>query len=89
MIALNHPVEWPPRSPDLTPCDFFLWGYLKDKVYTSVPRNLQDLRARIIQHEVEVLRNDPAMVRRAVADMRRRCGLCVERGGGHVESVGA
>ncbi|GBM10154.1 hypothetical protein AVEN_258757-1 [Araneus ventricosus] len=21
----------PPRSPDLTPCDFFLWGYVKDK----------------------------------------------------------
>ncbi|GBL90507.1 hypothetical protein AVEN_179430-1 [Araneus ventricosus] len=23
----------PPRSPDLTPCDFFLWCYVKDKVY--------------------------------------------------------
>lgn len=23
VVALNHPVEWPPRSPDLTPCDFF------------------------------------------------------------------
>ena len=52
----------------MTPCDFFLWGYLKDKLYTSPPRNLQDLRARI-QHEVEVLRDDPAMVRQAVADM--------------------
>ncbi|GBN66468.1 hypothetical protein AVEN_122480-1 [Araneus ventricosus] len=26
-------LPWPPRSPDLTPCDFFLWGYVKDKVY--------------------------------------------------------
>ncbi|PNF28849.1 hypothetical protein B7P43_G04437 [Cryptotermes secundus] len=24
---------WPPRSPDLTPCDFFLWGFVKDEVY--------------------------------------------------------
>jgi hypothetical protein len=24
---------WPPRSPDLTPCDFFLWSYVKDIVY--------------------------------------------------------
>ena len=24
---------WPPRSPDLTPCDFFLWGYVKDNAY--------------------------------------------------------
>ena len=23
VIALRHPREWPPRSPDLTPCDFF------------------------------------------------------------------
>ena len=26
-------VRWPPRSPDLSACDFFLWGYLKSKVY--------------------------------------------------------
>ena len=24
-------LPWPPRSPDLTPCDFFLWGYIKDR----------------------------------------------------------
>jgi hypothetical protein len=24
---------WPPRFPDATPCDFFLWGYVKDQVY--------------------------------------------------------
>ena len=29
VVALHHPVEWPPRSPDLTPLHFFLWGYLK------------------------------------------------------------
>ena len=23
-------VEWPPHSPNLTPPDFFLWGYLKE-----------------------------------------------------------
>lgn len=26
VVALNHAVEWPPRSPDLTSLDFFLWG---------------------------------------------------------------
>ena len=24
VIGLGHDVEWPPRSPDLTPCDFFV-----------------------------------------------------------------
>jgi len=29
---------WPPRSPDLTPCDFFLWGFVKEAVYVpSLP----------------------------------------------------
>ncbi|GFT47998.1 DUF4817 domain-containing protein [Trichonephila clavipes] len=28
---------WPPRSPDLTPADFWLWGYLKSRVYLSGP----------------------------------------------------
>ncbi|GFW76297.1 uncharacterized protein TNCV_1580761 [Trichonephila clavipes] len=27
---------WTPRSPDLTPADFWLWGYLKSYVYLSV-----------------------------------------------------
>jgi hypothetical protein len=28
-------IPWPPRSPDLIPCDFFLWGYVKDKLYVA------------------------------------------------------
>ena len=39
---------WPPRSPNLTPYDFFLWGLVKDTVFVSpLPANLQDLRNRI------------------------------------------
>ncbi|XP_015117728.1 histone-lysine N-methyltransferase SETMAR [Diachasma alloeum] len=36
VIGLGYPhfaragMEWPPYSPDLNPCDFFLWGYLKN-----------------------------------------------------------
>jgi hypothetical protein len=36
-------MEHPPRSPDLTPLDFFLWDYLKNAIYSSKPRTLQDL----------------------------------------------
>ncbi|GBM47629.1 hypothetical protein AVEN_215703-1, partial [Araneus ventricosus] len=35
-------------APDLTPCDFFLWGYVKDKVYVPrMPTKLQELQERI------------------------------------------
>ncbi|KAJ8978454.1 hypothetical protein NQ317_011054 [Molorchus minor] len=28
-IGINGPIQWTPKSPDLTPLDFFLWGTLK------------------------------------------------------------
>jgi hypothetical protein len=33
---------WPARSPDLNPCDFFFWGYLKNKVYSNNPRTEEE-----------------------------------------------
>ena len=38
---------WPPRSPDLNPCDSFLWGYLKARVYNPLPTNLEELQENI------------------------------------------
>ncbi|GBL93529.1 hypothetical protein AVEN_59716-1 [Araneus ventricosus] len=36
-------LPWPPRLPDLTPCDFFLWGYVKEKVYVpTMPTTPQE-----------------------------------------------
>jgi len=41
-------MRWPPRSPDVTPCDFFFWEFVKDTVFVPpLPANLQDLRNRI------------------------------------------
>jgi len=40
--------EGPVRSPDLNPLDYFLRRYLKGKIYNIKPRNLNDLRQRII-----------------------------------------
>ena len=84
IIALDHPTEWPPRSPDLTPCDYFLWGYLKSKVFRSPPVDIADLQARIT-HEANLLKQDRNLVRRAVRDMIKRANVCIDRNGGHVE----
>ena len=40
-------LNWPPRSPDLTAPDFFLWGYLKGKVNANMPRTIQEFKANI------------------------------------------
>lgn len=54
-------IEWPPRSPDLSPLDYFLWGHLKSKIYATQPGNLEMLRQRIItecrQITPEILQN--------------------------------
>ena len=86
VIALNRAVEWPPRSPDLTPLDFFLWGYLKSKVYQT-PRgeSLNELEMRIRQ-EMNILRQDRPLVKRAVFDMIRRAHVCQQRNGEHLEN---
>jgi hypothetical protein len=34
-IGRDGPIPWSPRSPDITPLDFFLWGYIKDIVYKT------------------------------------------------------
>lgn len=38
---------WPPRSPDLTPPDFFLWGYLKSAAYITHPQTLDEVQIAI------------------------------------------
>jgi hypothetical protein len=39
---------WQPRSPDLTPCDFFLWGYIKDIAFVPpLSVSVNDLKQRM------------------------------------------
>ena len=53
LISLYENVEWPPYSPDLTPPDFFLWGYLKNRIYANPkPSDLEQLMANI-QREIQ------------------------------------
>jgi len=42
LISLRGDVEWPAWSPDFSPCDVFLWGYLKEKVFKHRPGSLED-----------------------------------------------
>ena len=46
-IGRRGAIEYPARSPDLTPMDFFLWGYFKDKVYRTKPRTIDALKMEI------------------------------------------
>jgi hypothetical protein len=61
-IGRNGPVLWPPRSPDLNVCDY-LWGHMKQSVYSTPVHTQQELRERVKQI-LETIRNSPD-IRRA------------------------
>jgi hypothetical protein len=75
IVALGHGTEWPPRSPDLMPLDFFLWGYLKEKVYKTVPPSIAVLQQRIVAEMNSLTRT--RMARRAVMSMEERAAKCI------------
>ena len=47
VISVKTDNPWPQHSPDLSPPDFFLWGYLKDRVYSSKLRSIAELKQNI------------------------------------------
>lgn len=75
-------VEWAPRSPDLTPCDFFLWGFLKDKVFARRPRSLADLRNYITE---EVSNISPEICRTVCQSVSSRFRTCIAKEGKQFE----
>jgi hypothetical protein len=49
VISRFGDVPWPPRSPDLSTCGFFIWGFLKSRVYESKPCTPEELKTSIRQ----------------------------------------
>lgn len=84
-IGRGGTIAWPPRSPDLTPLDYFLWGTIKQKVYVDVPNTREELIEKILQVG-DVMRADKAMIKRATQHVSIRATACLQQNGGHFES---
>ncbi|GFW21190.1 transposable element Tc3 transposase [Trichonephila clavipes] len=63
LISRFGPVNWPPRSCDLTPLDYFLWGYVKSLVYADKPQTLDHLEDNI-RHVIADIR--PQMLEKVI-----------------------
>jgi hypothetical protein len=74
----------PPRSPDLTSPDFFLWSYLKDTVYRSNPRALKQLKMNITRAIEEV---NEGTLRKVAWSMVKRVDKCIEMSGHHFQHL--
>ncbi|KAJ4448747.1 hypothetical protein ANN_00138 [Periplaneta americana] len=70
-IGRGSPIAWPPRSPNVNPLHFYLWGHLKSLVYSSPVPDLESLRNRIVACS-EDIRNTPGVWDRVRRSMRHR-----------------
>jgi hypothetical protein len=43
-LGKDGPLAWPPRSPDITPLVFLMWGYVKDKVSATKVTGVEDMK---------------------------------------------
>ncbi len=75
--------KWPPRSPDLNPCNYYLWGYLKARVYSPLPKTLAQLKANI---EREIKNIKPDVLKKVIENFKKRCNLVIDNLGGHFEN---
>jgi hypothetical protein len=82
-IGRGGPIPWPPRSPDITPMDYFIWGFWKDLVYKEPVRDINQLRERIL--------NTAPIIREKIREMDfteglvRRLEECTNVNGGYFE----
>lgn len=85
-IGRGGPVPWPPRSPDLTPLDFFLWGLMKTMVYTNEILDLEDLRNRVEAAATTIRQHGLGLASYADSWVRR-ARLCVQQQGDNFEQL--
>ena len=71
-----------PRSPDVTPLDFFLWGYVKTIVYKSTAWDISELRHRI---RLAVASITDRMLVNTCREIKARLEKLRDNGGVHVE----
>jgi hypothetical protein len=81
-IGRRGSIEWAARSPDMTPLDFFLWGYLKQKVYKKQHKDLNELCASITKEIREI---KPEVLKRVFSNISKRMELIIENNGAHIE----
>lgn len=77
-LANNGPIRWPARSPDITPLDFYFWGFLKNKIYSVRSNTVEELRENF---EAALRSIKHLNIWNSMNGVRRRCQLCINANG--------
>ena len=69
---ISHRTEfpWPARSPDLSPLDFFLWRFVKQKIFKSNPKPIPALK-KLIQEMLELKLKQNSEVKRQLPQLQQ------------------
>ncbi|GFU07644.1 uncharacterized protein TNCV_1646691 [Trichonephila clavipes] len=84
LISRFGPVNWRPRSCDLTPLDYFLWGYVKSLVYADKPQTLDHLEDNI-RRDIADIR--PQMLEKVIENWTSRWDYIRACRGSHMPEI--
>ncbi|GFU87850.1 putative transposable element [Trichonephila clavipes] len=84
LISRFGPVNWPPRSCDLTPLDYFLWGYVKSLVYADKSQTLDHLEDNICRVIADIR---PQMLEKVIENWTSRLDYIRASRGGHMPEI--
>ncbi|GFX11972.1 uncharacterized protein TNCV_2997561 [Trichonephila clavipes] len=84
LISRFEPVNWPPRSCDLTPLDYFLWGYVKSLVYADKPQTLDHLEDNIRRVIADIR---PQMLEKVIENWTSRLDYIRASRGSHMPEI--
>ncbi|KAJ4445939.1 hypothetical protein ANN_12625 [Periplaneta americana] len=83
-VGQGESKSWPPWSPDLTPLDFFLWGFVKQHFLQREPTSIDDLKPRIT-HVIQYI--PPATLLSVTKECQDRVRHRLEVNEGHFEHL--
>ncbi|GFW59173.1 transposable element Tc3 transposase [Trichonephila clavipes] len=84
LISRSGPVNWPPRSCELTPLDYFLWGYVKSLVYADEPQTLDHLEDSIRRVIADIR---PQMLEKVIENWTSRLDYIRASCGSHMPEI--
>ena len=80
-IGRGSTINWPPRSPDLTPLDFCLWGLMKSEVYRKKVDTRDELLVNILD-VIACIKERQDALRRTTRHVFTRVAKCIDVDGG-------
>jgi len=85
-IGRGTTINWPPKSPDLTPLNFCLWGLMKSEVYRKKVDSRDELLFNILD-VIACIKERQDALRRTTRHVFTRDAKCIDADGGIFEHL--